>query len=348
MHATLVALLVAAASQAGATVPKTFRVDYFHTGNAQEERFTLDRLVVEPLPWPGNPDAPTDDTNLGKYFFEVRERATNQLLYSRGFASIYGEWETTAEAKQANRTFHESLRFPTARRARAGGAEEARPAERLPRVVVPGGGSQGHVRGPLQARLARAAHQAARDGGSAEEGGLPHPRRRLHRRRARQVREGRAQAGGDPLLLLALQGAQGGLQRVGPVPAVGRVRHLPAVARHPPPLAGGRHLRRLRLRALHPHLRQPRLPRRGLVRARTSSWRSWSTARPTAGAASTTSTARWPPTASGRPTSSSTSSATTSPRSRTSTTPPSPTTSRTPSAPSPGSPTSPRSMIRRA
>ena len=34
------------------------------------------------------------------------------MLYSRGFSSIYGEWETTAEAKEMNRTFSESLRFP--------------------------------------------------------------------------------------------------------------------------------------------------------------------------------------------------------------------------------------------
>ena len=33
-------------------------------------------------------------------------------MYSRGFASMYGEWETTAEAKAMNRTFSESLRFP--------------------------------------------------------------------------------------------------------------------------------------------------------------------------------------------------------------------------------------------
>jgi hypothetical protein len=33
-------------------------------------------------------------------------------LFSRGFSSIYGEWETTAEAKDMNRTFSESLRFP--------------------------------------------------------------------------------------------------------------------------------------------------------------------------------------------------------------------------------------------
>ncbi len=37
-----------------------------------------------------------------------RRRSSNP----RGFASIYGEWETTAEAKETARTFHESLRFP--------------------------------------------------------------------------------------------------------------------------------------------------------------------------------------------------------------------------------------------
>src|SRR6185436_18690827 len=32
--------------------------------------------------------------------------------FSRGFASVYGEWETTPEARQRPATFHESLRFP--------------------------------------------------------------------------------------------------------------------------------------------------------------------------------------------------------------------------------------------
>ncbi|QRK10477.1 IgA Peptidase M64 [Archangium violaceum] len=108
----LLALLLAA-SATSAPAPRTFRVDYFHTGNATEERFSLDRLVVEPLPWPGSPSRAIDETNLGKYLFEVRDRDTNRLLYSRGFASIYGEWETTPEAREVNRTFHESLRFPT-------------------------------------------------------------------------------------------------------------------------------------------------------------------------------------------------------------------------------------------
>jgi hypothetical protein len=97
---------------AAAAATPTMRLDYYHTGNATEERFSLDRVVIEPLGWPGNPNQTVDHTNLGKYLFEVIERSTNRLLYSRGFASIYGEWETTGEANSLNRTFHESLRFP--------------------------------------------------------------------------------------------------------------------------------------------------------------------------------------------------------------------------------------------
>ena len=91
--------------------PQTMRLDYYHTGNAKQEIFSVDRVVIEPLPWPGDVSKTLDDTNLGKYFFEVRDQKTKQVLYSRGFASIYGEWETTDEAKTVMRTFSESLRF---------------------------------------------------------------------------------------------------------------------------------------------------------------------------------------------------------------------------------------------
>ncbi len=104
--------ILAASAVAAAEPPRTLRVDYYHTGTATEEAFSLDRIVLEPLPWPGNPHRPIDDTDLGKYFFEVRDAGSGELLYSRGFNSIYGEWETTGEAKRMHRTFHESLRFP--------------------------------------------------------------------------------------------------------------------------------------------------------------------------------------------------------------------------------------------
>ena len=91
----------------------TMRVDYYHSGNATQEHFSVDRVVVEPLAWPGDPSKAIDTTLRGKYFFEVIDEATKKVIFSRGFASVYGEWETTAEAKAMNRTFSESLRFPS-------------------------------------------------------------------------------------------------------------------------------------------------------------------------------------------------------------------------------------------
>ena len=106
----LTVLLTLAVTAIAAT--PTMRLDYYHTGDASAEVFSVDRVVIEPLPWPGSPAQAIDSSNLGKYLFEIRDLKTDQLLYSRGFASIYGEWETTDEAKSMKRTFQESLRFP--------------------------------------------------------------------------------------------------------------------------------------------------------------------------------------------------------------------------------------------
>jgi IgA peptidase M64/peptidase M64-like protein len=89
---------------------RTLRVDYVHSGKAGDERFALDGVALEG-PWPGPPDRLLDQSGLGKYRFEVRGEG-GRVLFSRAFASIYGEWEGTAEAKTLPRAFHESVRFP--------------------------------------------------------------------------------------------------------------------------------------------------------------------------------------------------------------------------------------------
>lgn len=90
---------------------RTLRFDYVHAGTAAEEQVCLDGFRIEGE-WVGSHAALIDDTNLGKYLFVVVDPATNRSIYSRGFASIYGEWETTGEAKQMWRSFQESQRFP--------------------------------------------------------------------------------------------------------------------------------------------------------------------------------------------------------------------------------------------
>ena len=90
---------------------KTMRFDYFHTGNAKEEIFSPDRTVSDG-PWPGSKTILTDPLELGLYLFQIADKESGVLLYSRGFASIFGEWQTTPEAEESYGTFHESIRFP--------------------------------------------------------------------------------------------------------------------------------------------------------------------------------------------------------------------------------------------
>jgi len=88
------------------------RIDYYHTGTATEEHFSLDRARTEGA-WPGSRTLLLDDTNSGKYLVEVVDLASNRVLYSRGFASIYGEWETTGEARSGIfKTIPEAIRVP--------------------------------------------------------------------------------------------------------------------------------------------------------------------------------------------------------------------------------------------
>jgi len=90
---------------------KTMRLDYFHTGNATEDRFAIDQVVSDGK-WSGSKTQMIDHLELGMYFFEVLDADSKTLIYSRGFSSVFGEWQTTPEAEKGNGTFHESLRFP--------------------------------------------------------------------------------------------------------------------------------------------------------------------------------------------------------------------------------------------
>jgi hypothetical protein len=90
---------------------EAMRVDFVHSGGLGQEIVALDRVVSDG-PWPGSRTRLVDDLNLGKYLFEVIDRDTNRTIYSRGFASVYGEWETTPEYRKMHRSFSESLRFP--------------------------------------------------------------------------------------------------------------------------------------------------------------------------------------------------------------------------------------------
>lgn len=90
---------------------KTMRLDYFHSGTATEEHFAADRILSDGI-WSGSKKNLIDDLGLGPYYFEVIDKESGVLLYSKGFGSIFGEWQTIPEASEKWGTFHESIRFP--------------------------------------------------------------------------------------------------------------------------------------------------------------------------------------------------------------------------------------------
>jgi hypothetical protein len=90
---------------------KTMRLDYFHSGTATEEHFSKDRIVSDGV-WSGSRKTLIDKLELGPYYYEVIDKESKILLFSRGFGSVFGEWQTIPEASEVWGTFHESVRFP--------------------------------------------------------------------------------------------------------------------------------------------------------------------------------------------------------------------------------------------
>lgn len=90
---------------------KTMRVDFYHAGTATEEHLSLDQIVSDG-PWPGSKTYLVDDLEFGKYLCDVWTADGKKLLFRYGYATIYGEWETTGDAQKRWGVFHESVRIP--------------------------------------------------------------------------------------------------------------------------------------------------------------------------------------------------------------------------------------------
>jgi hypothetical protein len=94
---------------------RTMRVDYFYTSKGDSRIVAPDR-IVDDGEWAGSRTRLLDDTNLGTHRVELIDPSTQAVLYSRGFSSIYAEWETTPASRAEWRTFHDSARLPWPRR----------------------------------------------------------------------------------------------------------------------------------------------------------------------------------------------------------------------------------------
>jgi len=90
---------------------KTLRMDYFHCGDYNTEEFYFDELLEEPY-WGGSKTQLIDSAFYGNYYVNVYDAVSHELIYSRGFCSLFGEWKTVDEAKQTRRCCVETVVFP--------------------------------------------------------------------------------------------------------------------------------------------------------------------------------------------------------------------------------------------
>lgn len=90
---------------------KTLRMDYYHSGNHETEIYSFDELIAEPY-WGGSKVNLVDTFAFGKYMMKVFLVENDSLLYSRGYSSLFGEWQTTREAEETWRTLSEAVIFP--------------------------------------------------------------------------------------------------------------------------------------------------------------------------------------------------------------------------------------------
>ncbi len=91
---------------------ETMRIDYHHIGDAKTEFITIDKIYEYGI-WAGSTRNLIDNFNNGKYYAKVYEAASNKLIYSKGFDSYFGEYQTSENAsKGIKKTYHESVLIP--------------------------------------------------------------------------------------------------------------------------------------------------------------------------------------------------------------------------------------------
>ncbi len=96
-------------------VDGSMRFDFLLGGNSMEEKVYPEQIKKEPY-WAGSKINLADPFNYGNYRFRIFDEKSDSLLFSKGFSTLFEEWQTTAEAKEMDKTFYQSAIFPFPKR----------------------------------------------------------------------------------------------------------------------------------------------------------------------------------------------------------------------------------------
>lgn len=88
----------------------SLRIDFELAGNSENEYAILQFMKQEPY-WGGNPNSVISKYNMGDYQI-IMKTLRGKLIFSKGFNSLFREWQTINEAKEINRSFHHAIQLP--------------------------------------------------------------------------------------------------------------------------------------------------------------------------------------------------------------------------------------------
>ncbi|WP_201300992.1 M64 family metallopeptidase [Sunxiuqinia indica] len=92
-------------------INKTLRIDYLLTGTADTAEVILEQLKKEPN-YGGSHFNLIDEFDFGTYRYQLFDKESNELIFSKGFCPIFQEWQTTDEAKKQKRSFYQVAILP--------------------------------------------------------------------------------------------------------------------------------------------------------------------------------------------------------------------------------------------
>ncbi|MBW1819973.1 MAG: peptidase M64 [Deltaproteobacteria bacterium] len=94
----------------------TLRIDYLHSGNSEKEEYQRIAFIEEHR-WAGSKTLLEDPFDYGYYKIEMVDLQSEELLYARGYATLFREWQRTEDAKSGYRSFYEAVTMPMPRHA---------------------------------------------------------------------------------------------------------------------------------------------------------------------------------------------------------------------------------------
>ena len=90
---------------------QTLRIDFTLAGTDSTTEFFLEQMKQEGQ-WPGSHIHLIDERNYGNFRVQAFDTKSEELIFSKGFNSLFQEWQTTAEAKNVKRSFYQVVRMP--------------------------------------------------------------------------------------------------------------------------------------------------------------------------------------------------------------------------------------------